>query len=62
MLSALFDTYVDQKPHHSIRLVHVLVVLIVTTFTFSAVSIAYSAGRQSGPDRPTTVEVAPVAG
>lgn len=62
MLTALFDTYVDQQPpHHSLKLSQVLITVIVATFAFSAVSLGYAAGRQSDPPAPTTVEVAPAS-
>lgn len=52
--------YVHESPrHHSIKLTQVLVALIVSTFGLSAVSVAYTAGRQSNIQSPTTIEVAP---
>lgn len=60
MLSALFDTYVEpQHRHHGIRLTRVLVVLIVATFAFSAVSFAYAAGRQSDAPASGSAATAP---
>jgi len=52
--------YVDQEPHHSIKLTHVLIACIVVSFALAAMNIAYAAGRQSGSD-PSHVEVAPTA-
>jgi hypothetical protein len=50
--------YAHNRQHHSLGLTRVLVACIVVSFALAAMSIAYTAGRQSGPDAPV-VEVAP---
>ena len=45
--------YVQDTQHRSVRLTHVLVACVVVSFALAAMSIAYTAGRQTGHDAPT---------
>ena len=45
--------YVEEERHHSVKLTHVLIACIVVSFSLAAISIAYTAGRQSGMETPS---------